>query len=143
MPFDATSYDTLADIDKTKPLSVESVKRIVRAVRDARLLAMDHVEELRGRFYSYPDRMPYFTPHRAVDAFLGADARSSCPCNLKGDARRFLVLLLAVFFRLERRMADIGNEVIGLLIHQALEARRQALIVVLTMRRIAVVHTWV
>jgi hypothetical protein len=35
--------------------------------------------------------MPYFTPHSAVDAFLGADSRSSCPCNLKGDARRFLL----------------------------------------------------
>jgi hypothetical protein len=54
---------------------------------------MDHVEELRGRFYSYPDRMPYFTPHSAADAFLGADARSSWPCNAEGDARRFLVEL--------------------------------------------------
>jgi hypothetical protein len=98
MPLDATTYnvpdrDTLADIDKTKPLTVESVRRIVRAIRAAGLLAMDHVEELRGRFYRYPERMPYFTPHSAVDAFLGADARSSCPCNLKGDARRFLVEL--------------------------------------------------
>jgi hypothetical protein len=98
MPFDATTYnvpdrDTLADIDKRRPLSIESIKRIVRATRNAGLLAMDHVEELRGRFYSHPDRAPYFTPHSAVDAFLGPDARSSCPCNVKGDARRFLVEL--------------------------------------------------
>jgi hypothetical protein len=97
MPFDARhthGQDDLSDIDKTKPLTIQSIQRIVRAVRETGVLAMDHAEEFRAyRGSTIANPAPYMTPHGAVGAFLGADAWSSCPCTVKGDARRFLVEL--------------------------------------------------
>ena len=90
MPFDsAPRRDDLADIDRRKPLSITSIRRIVGAARAAGLLAMDHVTELR-LIVPPPDVCPYLTPHGAVDAFLGVPNRGSCPCNVRGDARGFL-----------------------------------------------------
>jgi hypothetical protein len=83
--------DTLADIDKTKPLSIADMKRIVRAARDAGLLAMDHATEFyrRDGFQNWRDS-PYLSPHGSVDAFLGLENRSSCPCNFSSQTHGFL-----------------------------------------------------
>jgi hypothetical protein len=93
MPLDAMTYDTLADIDPYTPLSVRSVKRIVRAARGAGILSMDHAIEYRGGFEA-PASSPYLSPHGAVDAFLGPHNRASCPCNMDGPAHRLLTRLM-------------------------------------------------
>jgi hypothetical protein len=88
MPLDAMTADPLADIDRTKPLSIHDTKRIIRAARAAGLLAMDHAAEFRELVNR---TMPYLTPHGAVDAFLGPENRgSSCPCRLLASSRLFL-----------------------------------------------------
>jgi hypothetical protein len=96
MPFDAATrvytspvQDTLADIDKTKPLSIPHIKRVVRAARAAGLLAMDHPEELRCT-RDLNRETPYMSPHGAVDAFLDTDNRSSCPCNFNSRSHGFI-----------------------------------------------------
>src|ERR1700680_1101773 len=91
MPLDSTYTDDLADIDRTKPLTVKNVKRIVPATRAAGLLAMDHHLELKRGFD--PDPCIYLSPHGAVDAFLGSQNRDSCPCCFSGRARRHLYYL--------------------------------------------------
>jgi hypothetical protein len=88
MPLDSTYTDDLADIDRTKPLTVKNVKRIVRATHAAGLLAMDHHLELKRGFD--PDTCIYLSPHGAVDAFLGSQNRDSCPCCFRGRARSHL-----------------------------------------------------
>src|ERR1700687_3066167 len=86
MPLDSTyTDDDLADIARTKPLTVKNVKRIVRATRAAGLLAMDHHLELKRGFD--PDACIYLFPHGAVDAFLGSQNRDSCPCCFRGRTR--------------------------------------------------------
>jgi hypothetical protein len=80
--------DTLADIDKTKPLSIAHIKRIVRAARAAGLLAMDHPEELRCSRDLHRET-PYMSPHGAVDAFLAPTFRDSCPCNFRAQSHGF------------------------------------------------------
>ena len=103
MPFDSLpTKDDLADIDTKQPLSVRSIKRIVRATRAAGLLALDHPGEL-GAIVSIDD-CPYFTPHGAVDAFLGVERRGGCPCNVQGEAQPYLERLnnahrIALFYR--------------------------------------------
>jgi hypothetical protein len=91
MPFDAAIGlvdDTLADLDRTKPLSVASIKRIVRAVKVSGLLAMDHVWSMSQ--VGPLDVCPHFAPRGAVDTFLGTTNRSSCPCRLASNSHEFL-----------------------------------------------------
>jgi hypothetical protein len=98
MPFDAAPFalagaPELANIPKSKPLTIRRIQRIVRCAQAHGLLAMDHAAEIRSdpRMYSEVSTSRYVSPHRAVDTFLGSpdNRRSSCPCNLRGSATRF------------------------------------------------------
>ena len=94
MPFDMSpAKDDLSDIDVSKPLSVKSIRRIVRATRQAGLLAMDDPTPHLLRLTLDPTETIFFSPHQAVDAFLGAEHRESCPCHLGGAARDYLTKL--------------------------------------------------
>jgi hypothetical protein len=80
MPFDMSpAKDDLSDIDVSKPLSVKSIRRIVRATRQAGLLAMDDPMPHLLRLTLDPTEIHLFPPHQAVDAFLGAEHREELP----------------------------------------------------------------
>ena len=82
MPLDAGYFDDLADIDKTKPLSTRDIKRIVRWGRATGQLSMDHPEPRMSMYLS--PFLPFVSPHRVLDDFLGHDRGHSCPCRV-GD----------------------------------------------------------
>jgi hypothetical protein len=106
MPLDAAApsgrivityrHDDLSDIDKTKPLSVDYVRRIVRSARRAGEIPLDVNDmdmALARRGYAV-----LRAPHVAVDDFLGAERERSCPCQMPGEAGVFLDQLTKMHF---------------------------------------------
>ena len=79
-------HDDLSDIDKKRPLSIHSLKRIVRAARRDGRLTLD------GRDY-YGEE--FRSPHTVVDDFLGGlSAANQCSCSYRDrKAREFLGVL--------------------------------------------------
>lgn len=93
MPLDTSPVSLKITLDPqvTPPLTVEDVIRIIAEARKRGLLMCDNIDRV-NETHSYSlsleiDGITYFSPHGAVDAYLGITRKASCPCNPIGSAK--------------------------------------------------------